>query len=918
MTSIIDVSERKIRPIYEAIDNNSLKSALQQCNKLLKKQPEALILKALKGLILERTGKTEEALKLCDQVKEKKPIDEPILQALTMVYKSLGKFEEIVKIYENAILQNPNNEEIGNHWFMAMVRINDFKGQQQAALKLHKTFKSNKYLFWAIISLLLQAQSGPSRQSDIFLSLAERMMLKAVKEKGLKHIEDVHLYLIVLLAQKKYKEILEVLENEELNNKCKDDIEILRIRNDLLLKTENWTKANEISKNLLTETTNLDDWGYYLMYLESCLHLITTITATDNSKNENENNENCDISTKSVDLDQVREFLHSLQEIAIKNSEIKRGPFLAELELEKRAKEEIKEYKPKTEVNKLMVNYFEIFGSKACCFEDLQQYLKGIPLDSAKKIIEEFKSTINLSDDDKKSKIKNIQKNVNIYKFERFMGLFEELNENEMLSYVNNLINSYKDALQYGEELPDTEYQYGDDFIIIGSQILFDLYKKTGHNSYLFQAIFILENALKKSKHNFQFKLFLIRLYQKIGIFHIPLNLYKSMEIKHMQLDTLSHYLVERSFSLGAFEDATQACYDSLPIYRSNEIETPEMIISAYKFATFSKIQDFIEFQNELENSLQKVFIDREIIRLEFLNASKVTKNGITYLKELDVTDLKYEDEYCKNRRDNRDFAVLSNFNPINKPKFEEIIRVSPKLDLNWLKLFTFIPLILKNIYVTKDIEDIEDINSLTESLEKLLSQDYQSITLEEKRLGDVIIKLCQLYLIIKEVQSGKKESISKIDAAMDNLINSLKVSEPEDISNHTIQELSWIHFHQFSLFLEACNYSMVTIEIINNIILPRNKKLKNKELIQNIQNLNLTVKKHLEYLKKQLDIFKSIVEGEKSAPRIFEYIKAGSHIDFCSDEDNVFEILFILNKIENNWMASLRDLIQQTDCRII
>ncbi|CAG8432922.1 6068_t:CDS:10 [Diversispora eburnea] len=634
----------------EAIDNNSLKSALQQCNKLLKKQPEALILKALKGLILERTGKTEEALKLCDQVKEKKPIDEPVLQALTMAYKSLGKYEKIVKIYENAILLNPNNEEIGNHWFMAMVRINDFKGQQQAALKLHKTFKSNKYLFWAIISLLLQAQSGPSRESDILLSLAERMMLKAVKEKGLKHIE----------AQKKYKEILEVLEDEELNNKCKDDVEVIRIRNDLLLKTENWTKANEISKNSLTETTKL------------------------------------------------------------------------------------------------------IFGSKSCCFEDLQQYLKGIPLDLAKKIIEEFKSTINLLDDDKKSKITNIQKNVNIYKFERFLGLLEELSENEMLSYVNNLINLYKDALQYGKELLETEYQYGDDFIIIGSQILFDLYKKT---------------------------------------------------------------------------DATQACYDSLPIYRSNEIE----------------IQDFIEFQNELENSLQKVFIDREIIRLEFLNASKVAKNGITYLEELDVADLKYDDEYCENRRDNRDFAVLSNFNPINKPKFEEIIRVSPKLDLNWLKLFTLIPLILKNICVTKDIEVI---NSLTESLEKLLSQDYQ----KEKRLGDVIIKSSQLYLIIKEVQSGNKESISKIDAAMDNLINSLKVAEPEDISNHAIQELSWIHFHKFSLFLES----------------------------QNIQNLNLTVKKHLQYLKKQLDIFKSIVEGEKSAPRIFEYIKSGSHIDFCSDEKTI------------------------------
>ncbi|CAG8736506.1 5138_t:CDS:2, partial [Cetraspora pellucida] len=86
---------------------------------------------ALKGLVLERMGKSDEALQLCDQVRDKSPIDEPILQALTMVYRSLGKHDEIVKIYDNATRKNPNNEELSNHWFMAMVRNSDFKGQQQ-------------------------------------------------------------------------------------------------------------------------------------------------------------------------------------------------------------------------------------------------------------------------------------------------------------------------------------------------------------------------------------------------------------------------------------------------------------------------------------------------------------------------------------------------------------------------------------------------------------------------------------------------------------------------------------------------------------------------------------------------------------------------------------------------------------------
>lgn len=42
------------------------------------------------------------------------------------------------------------------HLFMANVRANDFKGQQQVAMKLLKQFKNNpRYVFWNVMSLVL-------------------------------------------------------------------------------------------------------------------------------------------------------------------------------------------------------------------------------------------------------------------------------------------------------------------------------------------------------------------------------------------------------------------------------------------------------------------------------------------------------------------------------------------------------------------------------------------------------------------------------------------------------------------------------------------------------------------------------------------------------------------------------------------
>jgi hypothetical protein len=51
---------------------------------------------------------------------------------------------------------------------------------------------------------------------------------------------------------------------------------------------------------------------------------------------------------------------------------------------------------------------------------------------------------------------------------------------------------------------------------------------------------------------------------------------------------------------------STLALTQALSIYKSNDRETPEMIVQAFKFGTFSKIPEFIDFRARLSQSLQK------------------------------------------------------------------------------------------------------------------------------------------------------------------------------------------------------------------------------------------------------------------------------------------------------------------------
>nr|CAG8463167.1 6133_t:CDS:10 [Entrophospora candida] len=764
MSSILDVDERRLRPIYEAIDNFNYKFALQQCNKILKKQPEALIVKTLKGLVLERTGKQDEALKLCEQVKEKNPIDEAVLQALTLVYLSMGKNEEIIKIYENATQKNPNNEELGNHWFMAMVRSSNYKGQQHAALKLHKTFNSNKYLFWAIMSLVLQSENIQPNQINIFMPLAERMMLKAVNEG------KVHLYLIILLAQNKFKEVLDVLEGD-LGQRCKDDIEIIRIKNELFIKTENWMKSNEMSKEILSKT-NIDDWTAYKTFLDSHLKLIE----------EQKNNDKC---TDSLTLSDAREFIYSLQKKDSESSVPKRGPFLAELELEHLiSKKENSGELAKVMID-MLVNYFRKFGSKACCFEDLQPYLKNISKVSATMIIGEFKTTLIDSHDEKES-IKNIQINVNICKFERYFGLLLDLSESELITYINKLWKLYQDSLKFGRisgtNLPETEKQHGDDFAILASHALIDLYLK-------------------------------YRVFQR------PLELYRLMDIKHVQLDTLSHYILARCLSFGFYEEANLLYVDTLSIYKNNELKTPEMVIHAYKFSTFSKIQEFIEFQKRLENSIQKAIVDREKVRLE---------NIMVGPKDL-------------NKR--IDFSVMINCNPPDQKSIEELIRSSPNNDLTneEIQLSNLI-IKLSNLYLGLKnlLSGQKELNQqVTLKIEELTSQVNELLTDKEK----------------VSIEKSLSRNINKYSSTLEMITNIMVIVK---IINDMLVKSS------------NRNKKFINRSIIQSLQNFTSERIREK--LQSFQSKLTNLKTELKGDKVQKLLFSTVIKNENSNDNILEF----------------------------------------------
>ncbi|RUS28495.1 N-acetyltransferase B complex non catalytic subunit-domain-containing protein, partial [Jimgerdemannia flammicorona] len=789
-------------PLLEFIDNGNYKPALQHANKILKKTPDALIVKALKAVILERTGKSDEALQLCQEVKKAQPTDEAVLQATTTVYRELGKHDEIVAIYEAAAKKQPQNEEFGNHWFMAMVRNGDYKGQKEAALKLHKSFKGNKYLFWAIMSLVLQGEQAKTGLTNLFYTLAERMMLKAVEEKRVVQTEELRLYLLILLAQDKHAEALAVLEGE-LVAKSSGDPEIRQMKVDLMMRNRKWVEVNTVCRKVL-EKDNSDDWISWLAYLESLFH-ITADEAMAKAEGPVE---------YTRTLDEARAFVCTLQ---LKPNTFKRGSFLAELELELRSGDQNAD--PARLVD-LAVAYFDRFGSKAACFEDLQPYVKKLAGDkeAARAFVARLAFVAKLAPETTENSggIRNLHKQINIRKFERFLGLHDDLNAAEAIKLVDVLWAEYIKALPYGSDLEATERQYGDDYVILAAHLILDLYHRSGSTEdvHLVQAVTLLEHALAKSKHNFQFKLLLVRLYLILGVFNRALDIYKTMDIKHVQHDTLSHYLTDRSHTLGFFDQAREMLSESLAIYRSNDVETPEMVVKAYQFATFSKIQEFIEFRTRLENSLQHALVNITILRLETLKQSFTVKNALQFYQELDVAEIKYDDEYLKTRSDNRDFSVMLSCNPAGRPTAEELTRIAPRVDETWTKVFSLIILVIKRAGGggTTDVEPLAE--ALMSAAE---AEDVgEHLTSRERQLARFVARLSSAYALAKKAATGDEAGAAKAGKLIKEAYSILE-SEATSLAAATYPlQFSWSRFHAYTNTLEACNYGLILSELIN------------------------------------------------------------------------------------------------------
>ena len=84
--------------LIDWLDNSNNKKALQEADKVLKKQPDFVCCKALKALALVRLGREEEASPILDSILQRGTCDEGALQAMNVALREMQQRKFLLNI----------------------------------------------------------------------------------------------------------------------------------------------------------------------------------------------------------------------------------------------------------------------------------------------------------------------------------------------------------------------------------------------------------------------------------------------------------------------------------------------------------------------------------------------------------------------------------------------------------------------------------------------------------------------------------------------------------------------------------------------------------------------------------------------------------------------------------------------------
>lgn len=192
-----------------------------------------------------------------------------------------------------------------------------------------------------------------------------------------------------------------------------------------------------------------------------------------------------------------------------------------------------------------------------------------------------------------------------------------------------------------------------------------ELAMRSNGSERLVEALCLLNYLLCNSPSNFHAKLLCLQIYHYLGCGWGACKAYDSLEVKHVQLDSMGYLHTAHLPSIGIATLAKQRYEMTLKFFTSSYKDSVEYLAMSYKFGSFSKLEEFMDFRDRLSNSLHYSLTSVEALLLELVSFCWTPTQNMTAYKNMNINpkeDRIAWDDLC----DNRDLTVIVNWDPPN------------------------------------------------------------------------------------------------------------------------------------------------------------------------------------------------------------------------------------------------------------
>ena len=192
---------------------------------------------------------------------------------------------------------------------------------------------------------------------------------------------------------------------------------------------------------------------------------------------------------------------------------------------------------------------------------------------------------------------------------------------------------------------------------------MYDLAVKLNSTERLVDTLHLLNYLLRNSPSNFHAKLLSLQIYHILGCALGAHKIYYSLDIKHVQLDSLGYLHCGHLPITGIISSAKPIYDQTLKFFTASYKDSLEYLAMSYKFGSFSKLQEFMDFRERLSNSLHYSMISVEALIQEI-----VCFNGSNQQNLLQFHNMKIEPNEDRinyeELMDNRDLDVMIRWDP--------------------------------------------------------------------------------------------------------------------------------------------------------------------------------------------------------------------------------------------------------------